>query len=186
MPDQIRKCEACGFENHGSCRFCIQCGKELGSTTPAPETEEPEPHESPEVPEESTEQMLRRVAEESEFEHEQVRAGWKVTVPMGGERKQKVYVVFNGHDDDGNDIISFLSVCGEVDQRRAINLLRFNARQAYGTYAAKTIQGKEYFVVTANQLAQTADPSEVQNLLVGVARAADRVENQLSEGKDLF
>jgi hypothetical protein len=148
--------------------------------------EEPEPPERPEMPAEGTEEILRKIVEESNYEHSKARAGWKVSIPMGEERAQKVYVMFNGQDDEGNDIISFLSVCGKADEKRAMQLLRFNSRQPYGAFAVKTIQGTEYFVMVANQLAATADPEEVQALLTRVAARADDIERQLGSGGDVF
>jgi len=187
MADETVKCSNCGFENHSSCRFCIQCGKGLkGAAAPSPKSPEPEPHESPEVPKPGTEDLLKRVAKESGYEHEPRRDGWKVLVPLGQDRRQKVYVMFNGHDDDGEDIVSFLSICGEATDRHAMTLLRFNSRIPYGAFAVKTIQGKEYFVATANQLASTADPQEIGKLLFEVARRADAIERQIGGGQDVF
>lgn len=188
MTDKSRKCPACGFENHGSSRFCIKCGQELAATRVAQteQQDEPEPPERPEMPQDETEKMLQRIVEESNFEHKKAKAGWKVSIPMGEDREQKVYVMFNGQDDQGNDIISFLSLCGEADEKHAVQLLRLNSRQPHGAFAIKTIQGKDYFVMTANQLATTADPEEVQNLLMRVAARADDIERELSGGGDVF
>lgn len=188
MPDDIRKCPSCDFENHSSSQFCIQCGQDLTAEAEEAEEEqtEPEPHERPEMPQDETERMLQRIVEESDFEHEKTRAGWKVAVTMGEDRTQKVYVMFNGKDNDGNDIISFLSVCGRARRDAAMQLLRLNSREPYGAFAVKTIQGKEYFVMVANQLAQTADLKEVQTLLTRVAVRADDIERELSGGKDVF
>jgi hypothetical protein len=182
------KCPECGFENHTSCRFCIQCGTSLAEAEPAPAGEpgEPEPYGRPEVARPDTEELLRRIVEESGYEHSSARAGWKVTVPLAQERRQVVYVMFNGKDDDGKDIVSFLSVCGDADEGRAMDLLRFNTTPSHGAFGLKTIRGRDYFVVTANQLADTADPDELRSILLHVARRADSVEEQLRRGDDVF
>lgn len=185
MADNIRKCNECGFENHGNSRFCVQCGSDLIHEKSA-DTGDPEPNESPEVPQNETVEVMRRIAEESGYEHEKIDAGWRIKMPMGEDRKQIVYVTFNGHDDDGNDLISFFSVCGEVLQTHAMDLLRFNSSLAYGAYAIKTFQGKEYYVMRATQLAATADTDELRNMLTYVGAYADDTERQLYKGGDVF
>ena len=187
MAGEIRKCANCGFENHSSCRFCIQCGRDLAAKAIRNEAEtEPEPNENPELPQNKTLELMQRIAAESGFENEKIAAGWKIKMPMGENRMQMVYVTFNGHDDDGNDLISFISICGEASQVHAMDLLRFNNSLAYGAYAAKTFQGKEYFVLRATQLAATADDEELRNLLTYVGAYADDTERQLYSGGDIF
>ncbi|MBU0637770.1 MAG: hypothetical protein KKB50_02815 [Planctomycetes bacterium] len=179
-------CPRCSFENHSSSRFCIGCGKGLSGTGAASGGGELEPHENPELPQPATEDLLKRVVVQSKYEYKPTKAGFRVTVPLAEQRQQKVYVMFNGHDDEGHDIISFLSICGPRTDKHADALLRLNSRLPYAAFAIKTIEGQEFFVVTANQLAATADPEEVRKLLYHVARRADALENQLSDGHDVY
>lgn len=176
-------CPACKFENAAATRFCIQCGL---SVEPDATAADLTPNPSPEVMRAETEALLKRVAHESGEKCETTQAGIRVTVSLGGDRRQRVHVTFNGRDDDGHDIISFLSICGEYDAKHTEKLMRMNAKMPYGAFAVRTIKGKEYFVVTANQIASTADIAEVRKLLFEVARRADGIEEKLSGGKDIF
>ena len=189
MSSTTRMCGYCFYDNHPGTRFCVKCGRRVEDAAPTragTESEALEPHESPEVAQASTEDLLTRVVRQSGYEFSQTRAGYRVVVPVGKDRTQKVHVLFNGHDDDGHDIVSFISICAEATERHAMSLLRLNNKLTYGAFAVKTIQGKEYFVVTANQLAETADVEEIGKQLFEVAKRADTVENLLTSGKDIF
>lgn len=185
-----RTCSECKFENHGGNFFCIQCGALLACGSGAPSLEDGdghlEPNPSPEVPQVDTVALLERVVGRSGYESKRTAAGYRVVVPLGGDRRQRVHVLFNGQDDDGHDIISFLSICGPADEVHAMNLLRFNTKLTYGSFAVRTIRGQEYFVVTANQLAVTADAEEIHKQLFEVAKRADALEAKLSGGRDIY
>ncbi len=177
-------CNACKFENTSGTKFCIQCGLALAAD--AQGGDELAPNPNPEVMQAETEALLKRVAHESGFDHKETAAGHRITVSLGGDRKQRVHVTFNGHDDEGHDIISFLSICGEFDAKHVESLMRANAKLLYGAFAVRTIKGKDYFVMTSNQLAETADLQEIRKILFEVARRADGVEERISGGKDVF
>ncbi|MBN2559710.1 MAG: YbjN domain-containing protein [Phycisphaerae bacterium] len=185
-----RICPTCKFENHIRSMFCVQCGTLLACAPAAPgaagKSSEPEPQASFDTPKPDTEELLRRVVAEAGFEYDKTRAGYRVIVPIGESRRQQVHVLFNGRDDEGHDVISFLSVCGPADERRAMTLLRFNSKLVYGAFAVKRIEDRDYFVVTANQLAATADADEIRKQLAEVAKRADAVEMKLSSGGDVY
>ncbi len=184
MAENDYTCDECGFENHAGCGFCIQCGRDLSGD--AADAAEPVPNESPALPEERTVALLRKIAADSNFEHEEVASGWKVKIPVGADRSQTVYVTFKGHDDDGNDIVAFYSICGPADPTHAMDLLRLNNKVTAGAFAVKTFQGKDYFVMTEKQLAATADAAALRHYLTDIADYADDVEKQLSAGTDVF
>lgn len=177
-------CGACKFENTSGTRFCIQCGMTLQPA--GANGDELAPNPNPEIAQAETEALLKRVAHEAGIECRETGAGYRVTISLGGDRKQRVHVTFNGRDEDGHDIISFLSVCGEFDPKHAENLLRVNNKMLFGAFAIRTIKGKDYYVVTANQLAHTADLDEIKKTLFEVARRADGVEERIGGGKDVF
>ena len=182
MPTAV-VCPACKFENAAATRFCIQCGMSMAAD--ATEAADLTPNPRPELMQAETAALLRRVAHESGYKCTDTKAGIRVTIPIG-ERKQRVHVAFNGQDDEGHDIISFISVCGEYDAKHNQRLLHLNGRMTYGAFAINTIKGKEYFVVCASQLAETADLAEIRKILFEMARCADRIEERLSGGKDVF
>jgi hypothetical protein len=189
MPASKQKCGACKAENDAHSLYCTTCGKSMqsafaptgggvaGGLTPNP---------SPEAAATETEELLQRIAVASEFATEKTASGYQVTVPLGEDRKQRVHVVFSGHDDEGHDVISFMSICGAYDAKHASTLLRFNSKLTYGSFAIKTVEGQEYFVVTSNQLASAASADGIRKVLFEIARRADGIEAQLSKGQDVF
>ena len=178
-------CNACKFENTAGTRFCIQCGLTLAPAA-GDAADELAPNPNPEMMQAETEALLKRVVHESGLDCKETVSGFRVTVSLGGDRKQRVHVTFNGRDDDGHDIISFISICGEYDSKHTEGLMRANAKMLYGAFAVRTIKGKDYFVVTANQLAETADLQEIRKILFEVARRADGVEERIGGGGDVF
>ena len=183
---ETRVCQNCGAENERSCRYCNQCGVELDSAENGKVPGTLEPAESPEIPEAPTEDLMWRIADASGLAYDKAKAGWKIDVPLADDRAQNVFVIFNGHDDEGRDVISLLSVCGTADEAYALDLLRLNARQTSGAFALKTMQGTETFVVTRNMIAELVNNDECQKHILDIAARADEIETQLSGGKDVF
>ncbi|MFH1418214.1 MAG: hypothetical protein ABII12_08025 [Planctomycetota bacterium] len=190
MAKTMRICPTCGYANPPQAFNCGQCDVLLVCTPTrvpdAGESGEIEPDGSGKAPRAGTEDLLKRVVSEAGLEYKKTRSGYRVLVPLGGERKQKVHVLFNGHDDDGQDIVSFLSICAPADERQAMTLLRFNRKLTYAAFAVMSIGGEEHFVVTANQLAAAADADELRKQLFEIAKRADAVEERLGGGKDTY
>ncbi len=194
MAKTIRICPECGYANPpqefncGQCDVLLVCTPTRVSDAGGPGG--PEPDGCGKTPQASTEALLKRVVTEAGFEYKATKKGYCVKVPIGDKREQKVHILFNGHDDEGQDIVSYVSICAPVptpsDDRRAMTLLRFNSKLTYAAFAVMSIGGEDHFVVTANQLASTADPDEVRKQLFEVAKRADAVEERLSEGKDTY
>lgn len=144
------------------------------------------PERPPEPPRPDTDELLRAIVAKCGYDSKKTSAGYRITVPISGDRKQKVHVLFNGRDGEGHDTISFLSICGPASDRHAMSLLRLNSKLTFAALAVRKIKDEEYIVVTANQLAGTADREEIRKMLSEVAKRADAVERKLTDGKDEF
>ncbi len=190
MAKTTRICPSCGFANAtrefncGRCDVLLVCAPSRISRSGR--SKELEPDGSGKTARSGTKALLKRVVAEAGLEYKKTKTGYRVVVPLAGERQQKVHVLFNGHDDDGQDVVSFLSICAPADDRRAMTLLRFNCKLAYAAFAVMPIGGEDHFVVTANQLAATADSEEIRKQLFEVAKRADAVEERLSGGEDTY
>ncbi len=188
MAKTTRICPSCGFSNPTRAFNCGRCDVLLvcspSKVSRFNRATELGPDGSGKTPRPDTKALLHRVVTEAGLEYKATKTGYRVVVPLGDQRQQKVHVLFNGHDDDGQDVVSFVSICAPVDERRAMTLLRFNSKLAYAAFAIMPIGGEDHFVVTANQLASTADPEELHKQLFEVAKRADAVENRLSGGED--
>ncbi len=110
---------------------------------------------------------------------------WEVLVPLASERSQTVVVRFDRQDKDGHDIIAYSSPCGPARKKHAMAFLRYNTRMVHAAFAVDEDADGEIIVVQANQLAETADPLEVVQLIATVARQADNVEKRLT-GEDQY
>lgn len=192
MSAQIRVCPTCNHENGATAPFCEQCGRMIVLLekearvfkAPCGPESEPEPDKSTVSPKPDTEETLRNVVTRCGYEHKKTTAGYRVVVPTMNGRSQTVHVLFNGRDDEGRDIISFLSFCGRAKTSHAMEFLRLNIKLTYCAFAVRAAKGPEHVVVTANQLAETADPGEIRKKLSEVAKWADAVEKKITHGRD--
>ena len=130
--------------------------------------------------------LVRSVVQEAGYGVKEEGEQWQITVPIGSLRKQQVQALFGQTDDAGHQLIKFTSVCGPANEANAVRMLRYNASLAHGAFAMLDIQGTPMFVLSANQLAETADPLEITRMLTALAWQADKVEERLSGGQDAF
>jgi len=128
--------------------------------------------------------LVRTVIRDAGYQLNEDGDRWQVTVPIGSLRKQVVQVEFGQQDDEGNEIVKYLSVCGPVSADNALQLLRYNARLVHGAFAVSEAGGGEKVVVQANQMAATLDVLEITRVLTAIAWQADRVEEKLLGGDE--
>lgn len=101
---------------------------------------------------------------------------FKCRLKLEGGRAQTVHVRFDRQDPEGNQLISLLSYCGGHSPDLYETLLEENARWSYGAVGLAHLGAEEMFVVSDNQLAQTADPPELKQAILHVAQKADTLE----------
>jgi membrane protease subunit (stomatin/prohibitin family) len=126
--------------------------------------------------------LVRAVAQSSGYAVAESGDTWLVTVPVGSLRKQVVRVAFNQPGSEGQPLIRYSSTCGQATPEQAMALLRQNTQLAHGAYAIVNEGAGDMIVLTANQLADTADPLAVMRVLTAVAWQADKAEEQLGGG----
>lgn len=106
------------------------------------------------------------------------RGIYRLIVPLQLGRQQEVSASVR-QDDDGRQIIAFVSTVGQV--RRGLDpwrLLQVNGTPIYSRVALLN----NMLVVIACQLLQTAQPEEVLLILREVAQFADQLERQFFIG----
>ncbi len=81
-------------------------------------------------------------------------------------------------------MVSCWSICGPLNEKNAMSLLRYNGKMLHGAFAARNVGGAEMVVIQANQLAETLDPLEISRVLSAVAWQADQVEQKLGGGDE--
>lgn len=188
-PVEFLVCSSCQFENHPYCRFCLSCGLSLEDTRAiarpeASQLSELDPTQEAAPPTPGVQALVRRLAEDLGHRVEESGNGWRIRIELPGDRGQTVFVCFSGTDQDGDNVISFLSLAAPANPAVAHQLLRLNDSFHYGRVAALEVQGKQVYGVVARQLASTADEAEIQKMLQEVARRADSLEERLRGGAD--
>ena len=123
--------------------------------------------------------MVKNVAQAAGYNVTESGNALSIVVPIGSLRKQTVEVNFTGTNSDGDNMITFHSVCGPARADIAMKLLQYNTKLVHGAFAVQNRNGADMVVIQANQIASTADALEVSRVLSAIAWQADKVEEQL-------
>ena len=123
--------------------------------------------------------VVRGVAQAAGYAIQEAGDEWQITVPIGGLRRQTVFVDFARKDHDGHPLVTFRSTCGPASEKNAMALLRYNTQLVHGAFAVEKIAGAEMIVVQANRLAENTDPLGISRVLTAVAWQADKAEEKL-------
>jgi len=187
MPQTIA-CARCTRANHPASRFCGGCGLPLGAATPDAEagSDALGPYEAPEPADADTDHLIRELVVQSGFDATPSGFGWRLDVPLHLDRRQAVYVGYAGTDREGRPILALVSVCGPANDRDNRDLLKLNARTVEGHFAVKMLRGEEYFVYIQNVAAEASAHLDAPGLVKRIALEADRLEDRLSRGRDLY
>jgi membrane protease subunit (stomatin/prohibitin family) len=124
-------------------------------------------------------QLVRSVAQSSQWQVTETGDQWQIVVPVGPLRKQRVTVRFDAKDAEGNAMMSFSSVCGPANNQNAVELLKYKTQMVHGAFAIEPSPAGDIIVIRANQLTATADPLAITRVITAVAWQADRVEEKL-------
>lgn len=127
-------------------------------------------------------QLVRSVAQSSQWQCLEAGEAWQIVVPIGSLRKQTVVVRFDQKDDDGHPLISYSSVCGPSTPENAMQLLKFNAQMVMGAFGIQSGPAGDMVVVCASQLAATTTPLDISRTITSIAWQADKVEEKLMGG----
>lgn len=183
-------CSNCQFENHVTCHFCLRCGTPLNAASRPPATTTVLAElvaESPETPpRRDVAESIGNLIQQLKLTARETPAGYLVDVPLSGGRTQKVSILLNEKDRDGEQAVTLVSVCGPAKEKSAMQLLQINAQLKYCAFAIRKVRGEKMFVVTASQFGATADADELRKMLLTVAKTADLLEDKLMQGGDEF
>jgi hypothetical protein len=188
MPTITVICARCAQGNHPATRFCDRCGLPLGVATPDAEagSDALSPYEAPDPADTASERLVRSLVMRSGFEAAPSGHGWRLVVPLHLDRRQAVYVGYGGTDSEGRAILALVSVCGPANDRDSRLLLKLNAHTVEGHFAIKMLRGEEYFVFIQNLPVEAVGGIDAAILVRRIAESADRLEDRLSRGRDLY
>lgn len=181
-------CARCTAPNHPANRSCDVCGLPLGHPSADPEAGHHAlgPYEPPDPSDPDLGPILRDLALRSGLDVAPSGHGWCLVVPVRLARKQAVYLGVGGNDSRGRRLLELVSVCGPANPRDDRRLLELNARVVDGHFAVKVLRGEPYFVVVRNLPPEVAAELDAQELFQGIAGQADRLEERLLKGDDLY
>lgn len=124
--------------------------------------------------------IIKQVSQNSGWQlTENSETMWSINVPVSALRKQNVHVTFGQKDDDGNELVTYSSMCGPANERNAMALLRYNTKMIHGAFAIEKGETGEVITVRANQLADAVDQLEITKTITAIAWQADKVEEKL-------
>ncbi|PIQ28814.1 hypothetical protein COW36_09825 [bacterium (Candidatus Blackallbacteria) CG17_big_fil_post_rev_8_21_14_2_50_48_46] len=106
---------------------------------------------------------------------------FKIQIPVNQNRKQTVHLRFDRQDMSGRQLIAIQSFCGENNPNLHKLCLEENSKLAYGAIGIGKLGDKELFMVTDNQLADTAQALEIRSAVLQIAEKADSLESLLSD-----
>ena len=127
-------------------------------------------------------QLVRSVAQSSNWQCLESGEAWQVVVPVGALRKQTVVVRFDQKDPQGHPLISYCSICGPSTPENAMKLLKFNAQMVMGAFCVQETPSGDVVAVCFSQLASTSAPLDVSRAITSIAWQADKVEESLLGG----
>ncbi|MFM2097098.1 MAG: hypothetical protein RIS70_4222 [Planctomycetota bacterium] len=127
-------------------------------------------------------QLVRSVAQSSGWSVTESGDRWDVVVPIGTLRKQVVHIDFGGKDPQGHAVLSYVSICGPMNEKNATALLKLNAQVVHGAFAVQSSDSGDLVVIQANQLADTATALDVSRVVASIAFQADQAEERLMGG----
>ena len=123
--------------------------------------------------------LVRQAASSNNWQVEEQTPDWKILVPIGPTRRQTVYAKFDRKDEQGHDVISFFTPCGPATEETALTFLRYNRQMIHGAFAVEPGPSGDMIVLSANQLADTADLLEITRIVAAIAWQADQIEEKL-------
>ncbi len=106
-------------------------------------------------------------------------------ITFEGGRHQVVHILFDRADAWGDQIVQSISFCAPPTPEWQHKALAANSNLAFAALALATFGPQESLVAIRTQLARTADPDEILATVMALAQIADRVESDVTGGKDL-
>lgn len=106
---------------------------------------------------------------------------FELTVPLKTGRRQRVRVLFNATDAEGEEVIVVYSECGPARRETYEWALRRNVTIPYAAFGIRDIQGAPNFVMVHTLLREGADPRELRKSIDSIAARADALEQALTK-----
>ncbi len=153
-----------------------------------PEEAEARPHRKPRPAETLSEMMerisryLKKIAAEQHAELKLMEWGFVLRLQPPGGAVQAASILLSKPDSEGDHFLRIQTVCGEADEKRNVDYLRFNSTSTYGGLFQRTIAGHPCLCMGASQMLATADEEEVAKLVRHVVRLGAKATQLFCSG----
>jgi hypothetical protein len=128
--------------------------------------------------------LIRDFTECTKITYTEAEDGFELSIPLPGDRKQKVFITADRRDSDGEELFQIFTICAEANPALYAFALKLNMEIDYGALAIKEIYGKDHLVIVDTQLVRTAQPVEIEKSVITLAEVGDDIE-QILTGEDL-
>jgi hypothetical protein len=133
---------------------------------------------------EEREMVLERALRDIEHSCERTPFGFDTIVRLG-RRKQRVQVIYENPDVEGDRLILVQTTCGPASSKNHRWALRLNLRLAFGRVAIRRTGTKDMFVFVQTLFEDHTQPAELRKAIKEAAERGDWIEKQLLGGKDV-
>lgn len=110
---------------------------------------------------------------------------YAVDVDLGEGRSQRVWLDFTRQDPEGRALIQLCTACGDVQESRYEWALKLNMTIPYGAVGIAKLGDMLCFAMVDSYLRETADPIQIGQSLMTLARRGDKIEKTLG-GEERF
>ena len=125
--------------------------------------------------------IIRAATAGAEIDVRQHSGGYVLTVPLEGNRRQRVTVSFTAQDFEDEDLVVVYTECGPAQQKNFEWALRQNLRMSFGAIAIRDRGGQPTFVMVNTHPRKTLDVEELRKSIVLLASKGDKLEQALTK-----
>lgn len=110
--------------------------------------------------------------------------GFQVVVTLGA-RTQRVEVIYENADDEGDPLILVYTLCGPAREHNLRWALRCNLRLPFGKIALRRVGDHDEFVFVHTLLESHTQAAELRKAVKQAAERGDWIETVLTQGRDI-
>ena len=119
-----------------------------------------------------TRELMECISRKLGLPYRRLANGYLFQLILDGGRQQNVLMSFSGQDEEGCDLIRFLTICAPADDCVGNHdlFLRMNPRLSYGSIGILPIGQQDFYVLVNTQLAATAEAKLPSNCGLATTR----------------
>ncbi|MBL7223027.1 MAG: hypothetical protein ISS72_04165 [Candidatus Brocadiae bacterium] len=152
------------------------------ATSPAPRAAASAPRPAaPSLQGLDDETIIKAATAGADIDVRQHSGGYVLTVPLEGNRRQRVTVSFTAQDFEDEDLVVVYTECGPAQQKNFEWALRQNLRMSFGAIAIRDRGGQPTFVMVNTHPRKTLDVDELRKSIVLLASKGDKLEQALTK-----